>query len=197
MASGALPPGFPAVEIDGELYWDGGLVSNTPLLYVMEEMPRRSRLTFEVDVFHAGGPAPTNLEEVNEREKDIRYSSRTRVITDMVRTRHDTRHNLNVVLDKIPQELHATPEVRFLHQHRCATTMDIAKLIYRPVDAQGYAKDYEFSRATMRNRWAAGLADARTTLRASPWLAPMPPATGTRVFDVVHDQLQSRPQVRE
>lgn len=83
MASGALPPGFPAVEIDGESYWDGGLVSNTPLQYVLQEVPRRSRLTFQVDLFHARGPLPTNLEGVSEREKDIRYSSRTRSMTDL------------------------------------------------------------------------------------------------------------------
>ena len=82
MASGALPPGFPPVEIDGEYYWDGGLVSNTPLQYVLDFSPRRSRLTFQVDVFQGRGQLPTNLEEVNEREKDIRYSSRTRITTE-------------------------------------------------------------------------------------------------------------------
>src|SRR6202790_4524147 len=88
MASCALPPGFPAVEIDGEYYWDGGLVSNTPLQHVLECVPRRSRLTFQVDLFHARGRQPTDLEEVSEREKDIRYSSRTRAPTDMFRTIH-------------------------------------------------------------------------------------------------------------
>ena len=95
MASGALPPGFPAVEIDGEHYWDGGLVCNTPLQYVLESIPRRSRLTFQVDVFHARGPRPINLEEVGEREKDIRYSSKTRAVTDLFHTIHDVRHNIN------------------------------------------------------------------------------------------------------
>src|SRR4029453_7904662 len=85
LASGALPPGFPAVEIDGEHYWDGGLVSNTPLQYVIERIPRLSRLIFQVDLFHALGRQPTDLEEVSEREKDIRYSSRTRAVTDMFR----------------------------------------------------------------------------------------------------------------
>src|SRR5205085_5870024 len=80
MASGALPPGFPPVAIDGECYWDGGLYSNTPLQHVIDYYPRRSRLTFQVDVFAARGPLPRNLDEVNEREKDIRYSSRTRAV---------------------------------------------------------------------------------------------------------------------
>jgi NTE family protein len=109
MASGALPPGFPAVEIDGECYWDGGLVSNTPLQYVVEYIPRRSRLTFQVDLFHASGRRPANLEEVGEREKDIRYSSRTRAATDMLRTMHDVRHNINNLWDQLPENLQKTP----------------------------------------------------------------------------------------
>jgi len=185
MASGALPPGLAAVEIDGEFYWDGGLVSNAPLQYVLAKMPRRSRLTFQVDVFHARGPVPTTLAEVSEREKDIRYSSRTRAATDTMRAMHDVRHNINTLWDKLPQELRDTPEGRFLYNFGCVTTMDIAQLIYRPAQSQGEAKTYEFSRATMEERWAQGRADAQATLAASPWLAPMPPELGARTFDVL------------
>ena len=187
MASAALPPGFPAVEIDGEHYWDGGLVSNTPLQYVLESIPRFSRLTFQVDLFHARGPQPTDLEEVREREMDIRYSSRTRAITDMFRTIHDVRHNINRLWDRLPDNLRRTPEAKFLYEFGCVTTMDVVELIYRPTDVQGHSKDYEFSRATMRTRWEQGLSDARTTLLASPWLAPMPPGIGARTFDVLKD----------
>ena len=194
MASGALPPGFPAVEIDGEFYWDGGLVSNTPLQYVIEYIPRRSRLTFQVDLFHASGHRPTNLEEVNEREKDIRYSSRTRAATDTLRQMHDVRHNINNLWDQLPEHLRATPEAKFLYNFGCVTTMDIVQLIYRPADVQGYSKDYEFSRATMRSRWAQGLADAQKTLLASPWLAPMPPEIGARTFDVLRHSPVERSQ---
>ncbi len=184
MASGALPPGFPAVEIDGEHYWDGGLVSNTPLQYVLEKIPRRSRLTFQVDVFHARGPAPANLSDVAEREKDIRYSSRTRAATDTVRLQHDVRHNINTLWEKLPAELRDTPEGRFLYHFGCVTTMDIAQLIYRPDECQGHSKDYDFSRGTMEERWAQGRRDAEATLLAAPWLAPMPPELGARTFDV-------------
>jgi NTE family protein len=184
MASGALPPGFPAVEIDGECYWDGGLVSNTPLQYVVEYIPRRSRLTFQVDLFHASGHPPTDLEEVSEREKDIRYSSRTRVATETLRQMHDVRHNINDLWDQLPDNLRETPEAKFLYKFGCVTTMDIVQLIYRPTEVEGHAKDYEFSRATMQARWAQGLSDAQTTLLASPWLAPMPPEVGARTFDV-------------
>jgi NTE family protein len=188
MASAALPPGFPALEIEGEYYWDGGLVSNTPLQYVLECIPRRSRLTFQVDVFHARGRLPTDLEEVCEREKDIRYSSRTRAITDIFRALHDVRHNINNLWEQLPESLRQTPEAIFLYNFGCVTTMDIVELIYRPTDPQGHSKDYEFSRATMRMRWAQGLSDARTTLLASPWLAPMPPEVGARTFDVLRDR---------
>jgi NTE family protein len=185
MASGALPPGFPAVEIDGECYWDGGLVSNTPLQYVLESIPRRSRLTFQVDLFHARGPRPTDLEEVSEREKDIRYSSKTRAATDLLHRIHDVRHNINSLWNQLPQELRNTPEAKFLYDFGCVTTMDIVELIYRPPDPQGPWKDYEFSRITMRRRWEQGLFDTQTTLVASPWLAPMPPEVGARTFDVL------------
>ena len=187
MASSALPPGFPAVEIDGESYWDGGLVSNTPLQYVLESIPRRSRLTFQVDLFPARGPQPTDLEEVSEREKDIRYSSKTRAITDLFHMIHDVRHNINRLWDQLPEGLRNTPEAKFLYNFGCVTKMDIVELIYRPSDPQGASKDYEFSRATMRTRWAQGLSDAQTTLLASPWLAPMPPEVGARTFDVLKD----------
>jgi NTE family protein len=187
MASAALPPVFPAVEIDGEFYWDGGLVSNTPLQYVLEGIPRRSRLIFQVDLFPARGPVPTDLEEINEREKDIRYSSRTRAITDLCRLIHDVRHNINDLWDQLPEELRHTREAKYLYEFGCVTTMDIVELIYRPTEAQGCSKDYEFSRTTMRARWQQGLSDARTTLLASPWLAPMPPEVGARTFDVLKD----------
>src|ERR1700681_3063626 len=187
MASSALPPGFPAVEIDGEYYWDGGLVSNTPLQYVLESVPRRSRLTFQVDFFHAGGRQPSDLEEVGEREKDIRYSSKTRTVTDLFHRIHDVRHNINSLWDRLPEGLRNTPEAKFLYNFGCVTTMDIVELIYRPSDPQGPWKDYEFGRTTMYRRWEQGLSDTQTTLLASPWLAPMPPEVGARTFDVLKD----------
>ncbi len=189
MASGSLPPGFPPVEIDGEYYWDGGLVSNTPLQYVLDYYPRHSRLTFQVDVFHSHGELPTNLEEVSEREKDIRYSSRTRITTENFRQKHEMRHAINELMEILPAELRNTEQAIRLYEFGCVTEMDIVQLIYRPHDPQGTCKDYEFSRATMNNRWQQGLSDARTTLQAAPWLAPKPQDVGVRVFDVMHDIL--------
>jgi NTE family protein len=192
MASGALPPGFPPVEIDGERYWDGGLFSNTPLQYVLDYLPRRSRLTFQVDVFHAHGRLPSNLDEVTEREKDLRYSSRTKISTDAFRERHNVRHAINELHKLLPEDLASTEQGRRLYEYGCVTEMDIVQLIYRPLEPQGSSKDFEFRRSTMNARWQQGMADARTTLQASPWLAPMPRELGVRVFDVVHDLLVAR-----
>ena len=190
MASGALPPGFPPVEIDGEHYWDGGLVSNTPLQYVLDYYPRRSRLTFQVDVFQGFGQLPTNLEEVSERQNDIRYSSRTRVNTDAFQQKHDVRYAINELEKLLPAEILQTEQAKRLHAFGCVTEMDIVQLIYRPFAPQGAAKDYEFSRGTMNARWQQGLSDATTTLQAAPWLAPKVNEDGVRIFDVVHDILR-------
>jgi len=190
MASGALPPGFPPIEINGKLYWDGGLFSNTPLQYMVDYYPRRSRVIFQVDLFPAHARhRPVNLDEVYEREKDIRYSSRTRLTTNTLRERHDVRHAINELHKLLPPELASTEQAKRLYEHGCVTTMDVVQLIYRPDDPQGSLKDFEFSRPTMELRWQQGLADARTTLQASPWLAPMPSGLGVRVFDVIHDIL--------
>ncbi|MFL6796500.1 MAG: patatin-like phospholipase family protein [Xanthobacteraceae bacterium] len=189
MASAALPPGFPPVEIEGEQYWDGGLFSNTPLQYMVDYYPRRSRLIFQVDLFPAHGYLPINFDQVSEREKDLRYSSRTRVSTDALRERHDVRHAINELHKLLPPEIASTEQAQRLYAHGCVTQMDIVQLIYRPHQPLGGLKDFEFSRATMSERWLQGEADASTTLAASPWLAPMPSDLGVRVFDVLHDLL--------
>ena len=184
MASGALPPGFPPIEIDGEYYWDGGLFSNTPLEYVLDYSPRRSRLTFQVDVFQSQGRLPTNLDEVAERDKDIRYSSRTQISSNAFRDRHDVRHAINELHKLLPPDLLATEQAKRLYELGCVTEMDIVQLVYRPTEPQGASKDYEFDRASMERRWQQGTIDARTVLHAAPWLTPMPKELGVRVFDV-------------
>ena len=195
MASGALPPGFPAIKIDGECYWDGGLVSNTPLRYIMESVPRRSTLAFQVDLFPARGDVPGNLDAVSERDKDIRYSSRSRMGVEMFRYAHNLRRNISTLLAKLPDALKNEPEVAFLRRAACRTTMDIVELIYRPELAQGQTKDYEFSRTTMERRWKQGLNDARMALASAPWLLPAPPDVAVRTFDVAADKavVASRP----
>jgi len=184
MASGALPPGFPAIEIDGEFYWDGGLVSNTPLRYILETLPRHSTLAFQVDVFAAPGELPSCLDAVSEREKDIRYSSRTRMGVETFRYAHTLRRNIATLLAKLPDSLKNEPEVEFLNRAACQTTMDIVELIYRPPAIQGPSKDYEFLRAAILRRWNQGLSDARAALASAPWLEPAAPEVAVRTFDV-------------
>ena len=168
MASGALPPAFPPIEIDGERYWDGGLFSNTPLQYMVDYSPRRSRLIFQIDLFPAHGCLPDNLDEVNEREKDVRYSSRTRLTTDMLREKHDVRHAINELHKLLPPDIANTEQAKRLYEYGCVTEMDIVQLIYRPTEPQGASKDFQFGRSTMEARWQQGLSDAQTTLHASP-----------------------------
>ncbi len=189
MASGALPPGFPPVEIDGEFYWDGGLVSNTPMEYVLDHYPRESRLTFQIDVFQGFGQIPVTLEQVNEREKDIRYSSRTRASTTAFAHKHEVRFAIEELLKLLPEDIAQSEQAKRLESFSCVTEMDIVQLIYRPFSPQGASKDFEFSRSTMNARWAQGLSDTNLTLQASPWLKPAPTHLGVRLFDVIHDQL--------
>ncbi len=187
MASGALPPGFPAVEIDGEFFWDGGLISNTPLQYVLETEPRISQIAFQVDLFQSYGKLPATLEEVAERDKDIRYASRTRTATEAFEVLHNIRSQVHDLLAVLPAEVRSLAQARFLEELACVTEMDIVQLIYRPFAPQGSTKDFEFSRITMLDRWEQGKSDAEVNLRAAPWLVPHPRELGARVFDVLHD----------
>src|SRR5262249_46122620 len=147
MASGALPPGFPPIEVDGEHYWDGGLFSNTPLEHVLDYSPRRSRLTFQVDVFQPAGWLPTSLDQALERDKDIRYASRTQNRTNVARDKHHVRHAINELHKLLPPEIAKTEEAKRLYELGCVTEMDIVQLIYRSPKPEGAKKDYEFGRA--------------------------------------------------
>jgi NTE family protein len=170
MASGALPPGFPPIEIDGEHYWDGGLVSNTPLDYVLDQERDTDLLVFQVDLFPARGPLPATLLEAAEREKDIRYSSRTRMITDTNRKLHNTRTALRDLLKQLPAELQADPAVATLKAEAKENTVTVVHLIYRRKNFESNSKDYDFSRECMIEHWASGERDVRTSMRHPTWL---------------------------
>src|SRR5512145_962999 len=187
MASGALPPGLPPVEIDGEHYWDGGLVSNTPLDYVLEQPGGGHRVMFQVDLFPARGDFPATLLDVNEREKDIRYSSRTRRNTDMEIAWRRVSDAARRLVAKLPPELRADPDAQELLARTRITCsgFDIVHLIYRAKQYEHHSKDYEFSRWTMAEHWAAGHADVLQTLRDPRWLEHKRDHYGVRVFDLV------------
>ncbi|HEX7741867.1 MAG TPA: DUF3734 domain-containing protein [Sphingobium sp.] len=155
MASGALPPGLPPVEIDGRHYWDGGLMSNTPLSHVLEHQTD-DMLVFQVDLFPAEGPMPRQMTDVYSRAKDIQYSSRTRQVTDLyLRLRREHRA-IAAVLDKLPPELQDDPDAQKLRQYLERGSVNIVHLIYRSRAWESGARDFEFSRSTMLDHWAQG-----------------------------------------
>jgi NTE family protein len=170
MASGALPPGFPSIVIEGEHYWDGGIASNTPLDYVLEEETRRNLLIFQVDLFSARGLLPETLLEAAEREKDIRYSSRTRMNTDKNRQIHEARKALRDLMGKLPDDLKNDPSVKFLCEAAKENTVTVVHLIYRSKNYESSSKDYDFSHVGMVEHWSAGVRDVHLSMRHKEWL---------------------------
>jgi NTE family protein len=183
MASGALPPGFPAVEIDGEFYWDGGVVSNTPLYHVLSMHPMRDTLAFQVDLWPARGPLPTTLEQVAERQKDIQYSSRTRLVTDNLQRSIKLRRGLQRLLALLPDERRNAPDLADLRREACTPAINVVNLIYQSKNYERQSKDYEFGTEAMRDHWQSGLADLLATL-AEPGVLDPP---GKDVAFVAHD----------
>jgi NTE family protein len=185
MASGSLPPGFPPVLIDGDHYWDGGIVSNSPLWYVLDDAPELSALIVQVDLFSAKGELPVNLDQVCERAKDIQYSSKTRFNTKRVQELDAMRRALARLMKKMPRELHEDPDYKLMlqacHPKRHIT---IAHLINRRFAHSTNSKDYEFSRTTVRQLWEAGLEDVRRTCAHPEWLKAERVENGVRVFDL-------------
>lgn len=185
IASGSLPPGFPAVIIDGEPYWDGGIVSNSPLWYALDDTPDLSALILQVDLFSARGPLPENLDQVMERAKDIQYSSKTRFNTRRGQELEDMRLALIRLLEKMPSGLHDDPDYRLLQKLvGRKRKITIAHLINRRFTHSSHAKDYEFSRATVRQLWQAGLDDMRRTCAHGDWSRALAPVEGMQVFDL-------------
>jgi NTE family protein len=170
MASGALPPGFPSIEIDGEHFWDGGIASNTPLDYVLDAEANNDLLIFQVDLFSARGPLPVSLLEAAEREKDIRFSSRTRMNTDKNKQVHNTRKALRELIGKLPDYLRNDPSVEILCQAAKENTVTVVHLIYRSKNYESSSKDYDFSHVGMVEHWGAGERDVHLSMRHKEWL---------------------------
>lgn len=164
LASAALPPGFAPIEIDGECYWDGGIVSNTPLWYAVDHSPAVNVLIVQVDLFSAEGELPQNLDQVIERHKDIMYSAKTRFDATHVREIQRQSGALRRLLQKLPTHLKADPDVKTLEAAGRRGHIDIVHLINRRYSFTGSTKDYEFSRQTVNELWAAGLDDARRVI---------------------------------
>ena len=187
MASGSLPPGFPAVEIEGEFYWDGGLISNTPLQWVVEQGPRQDTLAFQVDLWSARGELPGNLADVAMRQKEIQYSSRTRANTDQFKQHQRARKALASLLSKLTTDLLASEEARMLSAIADEKAYSLVQLIYRSKQHEGHSKDYEFSRLSMEEHWRAGYHDALRTLRHPEALQRPRNHEGVSTFDLAVD----------
>jgi NTE family protein len=187
MASCALPPSFPAIEIEGEHYWDGGVVSNTPLQWVLESEPRQSTLAFQVDLWNARGALPRNMAEVMTRQKEIQYSSRTRANSDRFKYGQKIRNALSSLLEKLPEELKDSPELAVLSPVADHKVYNLVQLIYRSKQYEGDSKDYEFSRQSMEDHWRAGYHDTVRTLRHPEVLERPTNIEGVFTFDLAQD----------
>jgi NTE family protein len=184
MASGALPPGFPAVEIDGEHYWDGGLVSNTPLGWMVDAGPAKDTLVFQVDLWSARGQFPRSMTRVATRQKEIQYSSRTRAESNRFKQLQRFKNQVAQLLAKLPPELADTPEVTRLRGLCERKVGNLIQLIYHSKEYEGDSKDYEFSRQSMEDRWRAGYHDTVRTLRHPEVLERPSAPDGVFIFDV-------------
>jgi NTE family protein len=178
MASGALPPAFPAVRVDGELYWDGGILSNTPTEAIFDDDPRRSSLIFAVHMWNPIGPEPETMWEVMHRQKDIQYSSR--VATHIARQlqSHRLRHVIKELLAYVPEDVRSSEEVRELAAWGCLTRMHVVRLLAPRLANEDHTKDVDFSASGIAKRWEAGFADTRRAIERKPWQGDFDPLEG-------------------
>ncbi|HZF36960.1 MAG TPA: patatin-like phospholipase family protein [Candidatus Angelobacter sp.] len=184
MASGALPPALPMIKIGTDYYWDGGIVSNTPLQHLLDQEDRLNALVFQVDLFSSRGVLPRDIHDVMARHKDIMYSSRTRHNTDVYRRLHTWKTRLYQALAKVPVEALSDDERKMRDELADLPEMAILHLIYQQKAYEGHAKDHEFSATSMREHWQSGYEDTKRTLKHKKWLAMPPEGAGVVVHDV-------------
>jgi NTE family protein len=178
MASGALPPAFPAVRIDGDLYWDGGILSNTPVEAVFDDNPRRNSVVFATHIWNPQGPEPDTIWQVMSRQKDIQYSSRTTSHIARQKQIHRLRHVIAELVRHLPQAERKTRAVRELAAYGCLTRMHVVRLLAPPLDGEDHTKDIDFSPSSIRERWEAGYADTSRVLELAPWSGGFDPMEG-------------------
>jgi NTE family protein len=178
MASGALPPAFPAVRIDGELYWDGGILSNTPTEVIFDDNPRRNSLIFAVHMWNPLGEEPSTIWEVMHRHKDIQYSSRVASHIARQKQAHRLRHIIKELADRLPETARADGAVRDMLDYGCLTRMHVVRLLAPSLDHEDQTKDVDFSDKGIRTRWEAGYAHAQAALERGPWQGEFDPLEG-------------------
>ncbi|AND88251.1 MULTISPECIES: patatin-like phospholipase family protein [Bradyrhizobium] len=193
MASGALPPAFPAVRIDGELYWDGGILSNTPTEAVFDDNPRRDSLIFSVHLWNPVGAEPTTMAEVLNRHKDVMYSSRIASQIARQQQAHRLRHVINQLAARLPENERSDPAVRELMSYGCSTRMHVVRLLAPQLDRETHTKDIDFSPSGITRRWHAGYAHTRSVLARRPWIGEFDPLAGV----VLHEHMDEMPIAAE
>ena len=182
LGSSALPPSFPAVRVDGEAYWDGGIYSNTPVEVVFDENPRRSSVVFTVQIWHTRGPEPDSIAQVFMRQKDILFGSRSRSHIARQAQLHRMRHVVRELFKMLPEERQNTPEAKEFAAYGCATVMNLLEINARPIDSESNMRDFDFSKEAIHARWQAGYADARAMIARRPWENPVDPMVGVAVY---------------
>jgi NTE family protein len=185
MASGALPPAFPAIRIDGELYWDGGILSNTPTEAVFDDIPRRNSLIFAVHMWNPSGAEPSTMAEVLNRQKDVQYSSRIASQITRQQQAHRLRHVINQLAARIPEAERNSEAVRELTGYGCSTQMHVVRLLAPQLDRENHTKDVDFSRSGIKQRWEAGYAHTKAVLDRSPWVGEFDPLAGV----ILHEEM--------
>lgn len=178
MASGALPPAFPAVRIDGELYWDGGILSNTPTEAIFDDNPRRNSLIFAVHLWNPMGEEPSTIWEVLNRHKDIQYSSRVASHIARQRQMHRMRHIIRDLARMLPEEVRCTAEARELAAYGCHTVMHVVRLLAPQLKNENHTKDVDFSPSSIQRRWEAGFTQTMHALEQAPWESQFDPLEG-------------------
>jgi NTE family protein len=183
LASGALPPAFPAVRIDGDPYWDGGIYSNTPVESVFDDYPRRDSVVFTVQMWHAVGPEPESVWQVINRQKDIQFASRADSHIARQEHIHQLRHIVRELVRRMPEAERETPEVKEMAGYGCGTTMHIVRLNAPRLDNEDHLRDIDFTSAGINMRWEAGYADTRRALERRPWEMRVDPMVGVAVHE--------------
>lgn len=193
MASGALPPAFPPVRIDGELYWDGGILSNTPIEAVFDDNPRKDAVIFSVHLWNPVGPEPTTMADVLNRHKDVQYSSRIASQIARHQQTHRLRHVINELASRLPKDESSNPEIMELLGYGCQTRMHVVQLLAPQLEYDDHTKDIDFSEAGIRQRWDAGYAHTRAVLARRPWEGQFDPLSGV----ILHEAQDLTPLAAE
>ena len=187
MASGALPPAFPAVRIDGELFWDGGILSNTPVEAVFDDYPRRSSLVLAVHVWNPDGPEPDTIQKVLNRQKDLQYSSRAATHIKKQAQLHRLRHIISELTARLPAKEREKPEIREMAEYGCLTRMHVVRLLAPQITGEDHTKDIDFSPKGIKSRWEAGYRDAQQVLAQQPWQEDVDPLEGFYLHEMRRD----------